>query len=295
MADGRNGESFAPELLAAVVTICLAVAVRLAPFEAIRVSPVLADVGVASAIVIVVAFVVWWLRLFPTTLQRYMAVFLLSVVVLGLITGGILWFVTKPGRDARAAAAGGADIEIPERDSTRRWESEPDGQYGTGWGQANVDYIRIHTDSNGSGMITWFPTADPGAHYYAEITVRKARGPWDTACVLIFGYKGSDWWYGLRLRFDGFQFARFEGEIPATSFADGVLPYAEDLSEWHRLAVERHDRRIRLLVDDREVYDGEVAADEDLEGGVTFGTLDIGDNYDGQMECDFKDHHVKAL
>lgn len=293
--DEHRIDSPTPEVLAALTTIGVAVAVRLGPIELVRVSPVFSDLGVASAIVILVAVAVWRSGVFMTTAKKYLATVVMSVALLSLATGAILWVNTKPGRDARSAASAGKDIEIPEFNSAERFVSEDGQKYGTGWGEAHDDFVRIHTNSNGSGMITWFPTEDPGTNYYAELSARKVTGPWDTACVLIFGYRDASWWYGLRLRFDGFQFARFEGEIPATSFADGDLPYAENLGNWHRLAVERDGRRVRLFVDDREVYDGEVASDEDLEGGITFGTLDIGDNYDGQMECDFKGHHVKAL
>ncbi len=131
--------------------------------------------------------------------------------------------------------------EVGARPRTQRRSLRPFSAgttaYGTGWASAAPNLISIHLDSSQSNLIAFYPSRDPGQHYYAQVSARAvAGGSIGTACALIFGYENRNRFYQLAMRFDGLQLARWEGHIPARAFAGPLsLSYGNDPAQWHVL------------------------------------------------------------
>lgn len=289
----------ADAIAAALVTLSLTALARLARPEW---DPLvtLGPWGQAAAILALTTVVAVAVNYLWPKLGRWPQAAATTTIVITLVlvlSGATIAMATHPGRAARSQAQSmGTPVPIPESSKPGRYEASAGG-FGTGYANLNEDgTYTVHTRSEKSNLIAWFPSADPGPRYYAEVRARRTVGPIDkTACVLSFGWRDQDWWYALRLRDGEVRLSRYEGSIPGRQFEGPLAPdFLNGSDGWHRLGVLRSGQSLDLYVDDRIVFHRRIE-DDTIDGGVTFGTLDVGGVYKGDMECEFVEFRVYSL
>jgi hypothetical protein len=289
----RAGESerWSPELLAATVTIIVALVAQKYD-QVVTFLPSGSIVGVAAAVTVVAAAV---LNGMLHSLQRWVQFMITLVVTLMIVLGvGIAaqWRDTAPGRDAFNEAAGWSPVTLPSAPIGKSITAGTT-KYGTGFGVDSGSYIEIHIDSTGSNLVTWYPTKSVAPDYYAQVEARQTGGSIATACTLVFAFKSASNLFQLALRSDGLQLAYWDGKIPARAYEGPTpVPYATNLNSWQKIAVLVTGSQVTGYVDDRQVFSDYVPGS--LSGGLTFGTLDIGSGFYDDATCQFRNWAVRA-
>jgi hypothetical protein len=284
---------FTPEVAAAAITLVVAVLAHVSGSGPRSLLPRTEDLTIVAAVTVLIAAVVGAVLRSKKVWTQFATCLIVTLGLLFGYAGVAHWLATRPGRDARAAAAHWLTIPVPNANRFGRF-SAGRTTYGTGWVSVSPDLISIHLDSSQSNLIAFYPSRDPGQHYYAQVSARAVSGgSIGTACALIFGYENANRFYQLAMRFDGLQLARWEGHIPARAFAGPAsLSYGNDPAQWHVLAVMRDGPNVTAYVDDRKLLTDNVG--ESFTGGVTFGTLDIGTGYTEDAQCDFKNWEIRS-
>jgi hypothetical protein len=288
--DDKKDDKWSPELLAASVTIIIAL---LAAWQqSFRFFPTGTAVGIAAAITVVIAAILdRWLHEMRAVAQFFITLFTTLAVVLA-VGFGLYWHETSPGRDARNAAAGWSAVNAPSESSGKLLRTAIKDQHGYGSGYEENGITYIHLDSDGSAIQPWLPSSTVSGTYYAQVTAKVSAGSTATACVLLFAYKNINSFFELSLRTDGLQLAYYDGEIPARAFEGPItVPYASDLGNWNTIAVLVSNSQVTGFVDDTQVFSDYVS--QPLTGGIDFGTKDIGSGYDDDATCEFKNLEIR--
>jgi hypothetical protein len=297
-SDGeRSSRGFSPWVS---VASALAVAVAVSgstvfALGTITARGILADIEIAAAVTVLAAIISRPFQHRMRPLTGVVVLALLTLTVFAALAATIRIIDTAPGRTARDEFRRGSVVPLPKTERPGTYKNS-DSLYGEGRATFDGSAIVVQTESERSAMYGWFLTDDPGSKYYAEVHARKVSGgDLSTACVLSFGYhRDNNWWYGLQLIGSRVVLGRHEFQPPGRRL-DGPKMIYPETTKGHRLAVLRDDRTITLFVDDRRVFRRTVPRRDNLDGGITFGTLDTGSQGKGSMACEFTRPYIRRL
>lgn len=214
-----------------------------------------------------------------------------SLALIALVGTAVHLWQTHPGRSARAEASEGTAFDVAPAPASR-----VDGAAdGASTGYADVgDTYKIHIDSEKTYSLSWLPSEPAGERFYAEVRARRLQGArLGNACTLDFLFNTDDAgvtrYHRMSLRDDGLLIvSNQDGSDRSRALAGPIdLPHVENLSVYHRLAVDRDGDRFRFFIDDRLVL--ALRQPPTPDGGVTFATLDIGFGYKSSATCEFDD------
>jgi hypothetical protein len=89
--------------------------------------------------------------------------------------------------------------------------------------------------------------------FYVQADVELTEGPQDGFCGLLFGWKGNEHWYAMKVGQSGVQVTQNPGTVPHTRLFGTVQPPALKMSSSNQLGILARGGEVRFYVNDRQV------------------------------------------
>jgi hypothetical protein len=193
------------------------------------------------------------------TIIAAMVAFLLAFGIFGVVQGRAYWEATNPGRQARAEAAKWPLLLSEEY--TKRVSIPTAADQG---GEVSVTIqdgrlvLAVNSDRDFTGQVPPAPQRPALEQrvvhdFYVQADVELTEGPQDAFCGLLFGWKGNEHWYAMKVGRLGLQVEQDLGTAPHTRLFGTVRPPALKTSSPNQLGILAHNGEVRFYVNDRQV------------------------------------------
>jgi hypothetical protein len=185
--------------------------------------------------------------------------FLLAFGIFGIVQGIAYWEATNPGRHARAEAA-----KWPLLLSEEYTKPVPIPTAADQGGEVFVTIqdgrlaLAVNSHRDFTGQVPPAPQRpaleQPVVHdFYVQADVELTEGPQDGFCGLLFGWKGNEHWYAMKVGQVGLEVEQNPGTVPHTRLFGTVQPPALKMSSPNQLGILAHNGEVRFYVNDRQV------------------------------------------